>query len=127
MEKAEMRVRNKFHRLTNCQLAVDTGKKMKFSLVGVAGSDIEAGNKKLTLALVWQLMRYHIIKFLSSLSVGGKQVTDADIIAWCNGKAASVPGGRQISSFSDPEMPLACYHIVCSQRTLSLASLTNRC
>lgn len=29
----------------------------KFSLVGIAGQDLNEGNRTLTLALVWQLMR----------------------------------------------------------------------
>lgn len=31
--------------------------KAKFSLVGIAGQDLHEGNKTLTLALLWQLMR----------------------------------------------------------------------
>lgn len=40
---------NKFKQCENCNYAVVIGKSLKFSLVGIAGSDINAGNKKLTL------------------------------------------------------------------------------
>lgn len=44
--------------LENCNYAVLLGKEeAKFSLVGIAGQDLNAGNRTLTLALLWQLMR----------------------------------------------------------------------
>lgn len=44
--------------LENCNYAVELGKKeAKFSLVGIAGQDLNEGNRTLTLALLWQLMR----------------------------------------------------------------------
>lgn len=44
--------------LENCNYAVDLGKMLaKFSLVGIGGDNINEGNPKPTLALVWQLMR----------------------------------------------------------------------
>lgn len=36
-------------RLENCNYAVDLGKQIKFSLVGIAGADINEGNATLTL------------------------------------------------------------------------------
>ena len=44
-------------KIENCNYAVENGKKLKYSLIGVAGNDIHDQNKTLTLALVWQLMR----------------------------------------------------------------------
>ncbi|KAM8805141.1 plastin-1 isoform 2-T2 [Eudromia elegans] len=45
-------------KIENCNYAVELGKtKAKFSLVGIAGHDLNEGNRTLTLALVWQLMR----------------------------------------------------------------------
>lgn len=40
---------NKFKKVENCNYAVVLGKQMKFSLVGIAGSDIHDGNQTLTL------------------------------------------------------------------------------
>lgn len=39
-------------KLENCNYAVELGKKLKFSLVGIAGQDISEGNPTLTLALI---------------------------------------------------------------------------
>lgn len=43
------------HPLQNCNYAVELGKELKFSLVGIAGQDIYDGNTTLTLAIVWQV------------------------------------------------------------------------
>jgi len=99
--KVEMKPNNKFKKLTNCNVAVDTGKKMHFSLVGIGGNDIHDGNKKLILALVWQLMRYHTIKFLSKLTLDGSQVTDEQIIEWANKKVAEAGRPSTMRSFRD--------------------------
>jgi len=100
-KKAEIPPNNKFKKLTNCNLAVDTGKKMHFSLVGIGGNDIHDGNKKLILALVWQLMRYHTIKFLSQLTMDGKQVNDDQIVQWANKKVAESGKSSHMNSFKD--------------------------
>lgn len=53
---------------TNYAVALAKSPGLKFSLVGVQGKDIVDGNRKLTLALIWQLMRLHLIQFLASRS-----------------------------------------------------------
>jgi plastin-1 len=102
--KVEMKPNNKFKKLTNCNVAVDTGKKMHFSLVGIGGNDIHDGNKKLVLALVWQLMRYHTIKFLSHLTMHGAQVTDEQIVEWANKKVADAGRPSSMKSFRDKSL-----------------------
>jgi plastin-3 len=54
------KVHNKFsnlrkfmERLENCNYAVDIGKQIKFSLVGIAGADINEGNATLTLGEIF--------------------------------------------------------------------------
>lgn len=42
---------NRFKMVENCNYAVELGKKLKFSLVGIGGVDIVDGNQTLTLAL----------------------------------------------------------------------------
>lgn len=73
-KKVEKKPSNKFRKLGNCNYAVVLGKQLKLSLVTTGGSDIVAKNKKLLLGFTWQLMRYHMIKFLNSISSGGKKV-----------------------------------------------------
>ncbi|KAJ5069438.1 plastin-3 [Anaeramoeba ignava] len=93
---------SKFKALENTNYCVELGKKLKFSLVGIAGSDIYDGNKTLTLALVWQLMRFHVVSVLKKLSKGGKDVSDQDIVRWANQKVAGAGKQMQIRSFKDP-------------------------
>lgn len=73
--------------IQNCNYAVELGKKLRFSLVGIQGKDIYDGNRTLTLgkrflkriglffthadfpisALVWQLMRAYTLTVLVSI------------------------------------------------------------
>ena len=98
--------------LGNCNYAVELGRKLNFSLVGIAGgrhkvyitnialhfrdtsyciisdegSDIMEGNKTLTLALVWQLMRAYTLALLSQLNQDSTPIVESEIIAWANNK-----------------------------------------
>jgi len=85
-------------KVENCNYAVVLGKQMKFSLVGVGGSDIVDGNQTLTLALVWQLMRYHVLSILKSL---GSNVDDAAMIKWANERVRGSGKSTKMSNFKD--------------------------
>jgi len=85
-------------KIENCNYAIDLGKKLNFSLVGVAGNDILDHNPTLTLALLWQMMRAYTVKVLTELG-DGKPVKDQDIINWVNSKIPT-----PISSFKDPRI-----------------------
>ncbi|KAM6955631.1 plastin-2 [Lycodopsis pacificus] len=87
-------------KLENCNYAVELGKKeAKFSLVGIAGQDLNAGNRKLTLALLWQLMRRYTLNILEDLG-DGQKVTDDTIVTWVNDMLTQA-GKSKISSFKD--------------------------
>ncbi|KAM9850934.1 plastin-2 [Aulostomus maculatus] len=87
-------------KLENCNYAVELGKKeAKFSLVGIAGQDLNAGNRTLTLALLWQLMRRYTLNILEELG-NGQKVTDDTIVAWVN-TTLTQAGKATISSFKD--------------------------
>jgi len=81
--------------LENCNYAVTLGKKLNFVLVGIAGSDIMDGNRSLTLALVWQMMRAYTLSLLSQLNPDGTPIVESEIIHWANTKLEE--GGKQIS------------------------------
>lgn len=85
---------NKFKKVENCNYAVVLSKQLKFSLVGIGGSDIVDGNKKLTLALIWQAMRYYILNFMQGIK-------DEDIIRWANGKVKSAGKSSSCRDFRD--------------------------
>ncbi|XP_035583751.1 plastin-1 isoform X2 [Zalophus californianus] len=88
-------------KIENCNYAVELGKnKAKFSLVGIAGQDLNEGNSTLTLALVWQLMRRYTLNVLSDLGEGEK-VNDEIIIKWVNQTLKSAKKNTSISNFKD--------------------------
>ena len=67
--RVELKPTNKFKMISNNNYLLDISKvdPFKFSLVGIGGSDLFDGVKKLVLSEVWQLMRFHIIKFLQQV------------------------------------------------------------
>ncbi|XP_015726957.1 plastin-1 [Coturnix japonica] len=88
-------------KIENCNYAVELGKtKAKFSLVGIAGHDLNEGNPTLTLALIWQLMRRYTLNVLSDLGEGEK-VNDEIIIKWVNQTLANANKKTSITSFKD--------------------------
>ncbi|KAJ3141985.1 hypothetical protein HK100_004466 [Physocladia obscura] len=96
-------ITSRFKQVENTNYVLALGKEIKFSLVGVQGSDITDGVKNLTLGFVWQLMREHIIQTLKSLSGRGHEISESDIIAWAN-NTVKVRAGKStsISQFKDP-------------------------
>lgn len=97
-------ITSKFKRVENCNYVIILGKSLKFSLVAIGGSDITDGIKKLTLALVWQLMREHVVQTLKSLSTATKEITDADMIEWANKTVKASGKSSTMSSFRDPSL-----------------------
>ncbi|XP_028941489.1 plastin-1 [Antrostomus carolinensis] len=88
-------------KIENCNYAVELGKtKAKFSLVGIAGHDLNEGNPTLTLALIWQLMRRYTLNVLSDLGEGEK-VNDNVIIKWVNQTLTKANKKTSITSFKD--------------------------
>jgi plastin-1 len=95
---------SRFKMVENTNYCVDVGKQNRFSLVGIQGADITDGQKTLTLALVWQLMRANIVATLRSLSAGGKDITDQEIVRWANSMSKKGGKSSQIRSFKDPSL-----------------------
>jgi plastin-1 len=52
-----LEVKSRFKAVENANYVVDLAKMLKFSMINVGGLDIVDGNKKLILAIIWQLMR----------------------------------------------------------------------
>jgi len=104
-DKIEMQACNKFKKLANCNYVIVILKQLKLSVVNVGGNDVVERNKKLVLGITWQLMRHHMLKVLSSVSLHGKQVAEKDILEWCNKVVEKVAGKSMcISSFNDQEI-----------------------
>ena len=94
----------KMKKLENCNYAIELAHKLRFSLVGIGGQDIHDGNKTLTLAVVWQLMRAYTLAVLQKLSGSDKPIQDADIIAWANDMYKAAEKDSKLSSFKDPSI-----------------------
>lgn len=90
----------KMKKIENCNYAVEIGRKVKFSLVGVGGQDIHDCNETLTLAVVWQQMRAYTLALFTKLS-GGKALEDKDIVDWANAKLQEAGKSSKIANFKD--------------------------
>jgi hypothetical protein len=88
-------------KVENCNYAVELGKQLNFSMVGIAGKDILDGNKTLTLAVVWQMMRAYVLSILTALSSDGKRITDNEIVAWVNSTLQGAGKSSTINGFKD--------------------------
>ncbi|KAI1289981.1 Plastin-1 [Halotydeus destructor] len=99
-------------KLENCNYAVELGKTLKFSLVGIAGQDISEGNPTLTLSLVWQLMRAYTLSILTQLaqsdsSQEGHVVVEKEIVEWANNKLKEAGKSSSIRNFQDSSIATA--------------------
>ncbi|XP_076949055.1 fimbrin-1-like [Bidens hawaiensis] len=95
-----------FRKVENCNQVIKLGKQLKFSVVNLAGNDFVQGNKKLILAFLWQLMRFHMLQLLKNLRSRsqGKEITDADILKWANKKVKITGRTSKMESFKDKSL-----------------------
>jgi len=93
----------RFKAVENTNYAVEIGKQNRFSLVGIQGADITDGQRTLTLAITWQLMRRDITRTLQGLAkkLGMSEITDAYMLKWANEMARKGGKGTSIRSFKD--------------------------
>ncbi|KAL7304868.1 hypothetical protein TKK_0002674 [Trichogramma kaykai] len=102
VHKKFSKLRKFMEKLENCNYVVELGRQMNFSLVGIAGQDINDGSVTLTLALVWQLMRSYTLSVLSSLKgQPGQPVVEKEIVQWVNQKLQQAGKTTSIKSFQD--------------------------
>eukprot|EP01016_Furgasonia_blochmanni_P038559 TRINITY_DN467_c0_g4_i1.p1 TRINITY_DN467_c0_g4~~TRINITY_DN467_c0_g4_i1.p1 ORF type:complete len:380 (+),score=82.92 TRINITY_DN467_c0_g4_i1:644-1783(+) len=89
-KKVDPNPTNKFKKIQNVNYVIEVGKSIKLTVVGIGGLDILDGNKKLTLALVWQLLRVHVLEILGGWS-------EEKLLEWAN----TISGDTKASSFKD--------------------------
>jgi len=94
----------------NTNYAVDLGKQLKFSLVGIGGVDITDGNETLTLGLVWQLMRHHVLTILKDVG-GGAPVSEDSMIKWSNHLVSSAGKSSSMKNFKDQSLKSSQFFI----------------
>ncbi|RIA92783.1 fimbrin [Glomus cerebriforme] len=95
---------SRFKQVENTNYAIAIGKELRYTLVNIQGADICDGTKTLILGLVWQMMRMNIIQTLTSLSKGGRDITDNDLIKWANDTVSRGGKSSKINSFKDPTL-----------------------
>ncbi|XP_049805752.1 plastin-3 isoform X1 [Schistocerca nitens] len=98
------KLRKFMEKLENCNYAVELGKQLKFSLVGIAGQDINDGNATLTLALIWQLMRAYTLSILTQLANTGSPIVEKEIVTWVNNKLAQARKKSTLKNFQDSSL-----------------------
>lgn len=96
--------RTRHHVIDNCNRVVDLGRSMDLVLVNIGGTDIADGNKKLILAIMWQLMRAFTLDMLAQLSGDGSRVDEARMVQWANDKVAASGKTRRIRNLSDTSL-----------------------
>ncbi|PRP88123.1 kinesin-like protein [Planoprotostelium fungivorum] len=91
-----------YKKIENCNYAVDLGRELNFSLVGVAGKDFVDKSTKFALAFLSQAMQYHFLRKLQQF--GGKEITEADMVRWVNEKVKKAGKTKSIKGFRDATM-----------------------
>lgn len=100
-KKVDMNATNKFKKLANCNCAIEAIKKGGFKVVAIGGMDIQEGNRKQILAIIWQLMRCHTLQV-----IGGK--TEDDLLAWGNLLAGA---DCKVASLKDAQLKTSLWFI----------------
>eukprot|EP01119_Soliformovum_irregulare_P011979 TRINITY_DN3073_c0_g2_i6.p1 TRINITY_DN3073_c0_g2~~TRINITY_DN3073_c0_g2_i6.p1 ORF type:complete len:515 (-),score=199.20 TRINITY_DN3073_c0_g2_i6:32-1345(-) len=102
--KVNKQTTNAFKKMENCSNAIEVGKSLDFSLVGIGGKDIFEGNQKLILSILWQSMRHHVLSILKGLDSRANEISDAEIIQWANDKVEKSNKSSRMKSFKDSSL-----------------------
>lgn len=94
----------KMKKIENCNYVVKIAEQLKFSLVGIGGSDITDGNPKLVMALLWQTMRAYTMTILQQCTRTDKSVNEGEILQWVNDKLAAAEKTTKITGFKDADI-----------------------
>lgn len=82
-KKVDKNPNNKFKQSINCGEVINACKKLGLKLPGIGGQDIVDGNRKLVIAVVWQLVRIHYLKIIGSQS-------EDDLVKWANSQVGDM-------------------------------------
>lgn len=105
-KKVNIEPKSRFKRVENGNYAIEIAKQLKFSLINIGGLDIIDGNKKMILAVFWQLMRKYMFLVLSELGrhQGLAEVTEEHIVAWANARVKASGKRTMMRSFKDTNL-----------------------
>lgn len=102
---------SRFKAVENTNYAIDLASANQMRMVGIQGSDLVDGSRTLTLGLVWQMMRRSVLATMASLSKGGREVTDSDIVKWANEKVKAGGKTSVMRSFRDSNLRTAHFFL----------------
>ena len=102
---------SRFKAVENTNYALDLARQERMSIVGIQGADLVDGNRTLTLGLVWQMMRKSVVQTLASLSKGGRDVTDTDVVRWANETVKKAGKSSSMRTFADPSLKSAVFYL----------------
>ncbi|KAG9306885.1 hypothetical protein G9A89_002554 [Geosiphon pyriformis] len=102
---------SRFKQVENTNYCILLGQSLGFTLVNIQGADICDGTKTLILGLVWQMMRANIIQTLMSLSKGGREITDQDMVNWANDVVKRGGKTTRMRSFKDDSLKTSLFFI----------------
>lgn len=102
MKKVDLKAKNKFAKSGNCSQVVNAAKALGLKIVGVDGTDFAEAKRKMVLAVVWQMMRYHYLSV-----IGGR--TEDQILEWANGMVKDEK--LRIGSFKDKSVISGQFYI----------------
>ncbi len=91
-------------RLENCNAVIRYCSELNLSIIGIAGADIRDGNMKLTLAIIWQLMKKYTLSVLEKCQESRKPVKEAEIVQWSNFRLERGGKRTRITGFTDPSI-----------------------
>lgn len=95
-----------FKQNENNQYVLLLAKQLKCSIVNIGGADLSNGDKKATLAVVWQLRRLHLMNYLKEIAAkaGKPEYTDASLLAEANDKVRAAGKTSMIASYNDQKI-----------------------
>lgn len=102
-KRVTLEPKNRIKKIENTNYAVSLCKELGLSMVNVGGVDICDGNKKLILAVMWQLMRKYTLGVLDSLAAkaGTGAVNEEMIVAWANARVAATGKSHRLRNLKD--------------------------
>ena len=100
-KKVDKKAKNSFTKGVNCQQVIESSKKNGYKIVGVGNLDILKGDKKMILAVVWQIFRDHTLQL-----IGGK--TEEELVQWGN---SVVSEEYKIKNLKDKSLSNGLYFI----------------
>ncbi|CEQ41708.1 SPOSA6832_03446 [Sporobolomyces salmonicolor] len=95
---------SRFKAVENTNYCLDLATQNRMHIVGIQGADLVDGSRTLTLGLVWQMMRRNILSTMASLSKGGREIADSDIVKWANEQVKKGGKSSSMRSFKDPSI-----------------------